>query len=188
MRGLLGAFVMMFVGIDPSLNGTGVAFIDNSKLIASRTLSNNKMVGINRLINIRDQLLGELSCRNAGHVCIEGYSLGSKNSRKHAAGEWGGVLRVALQEAGYEIWECPPKTLKKFATGNGNIAGKEPMVRALKRDIGANLAHAEDECDAAWCALILERRYGKGRLTLPKDRHDCVYKIACLTAKPPRLR
>ena len=53
------------------------------------------------------------------------YSFDSKN-QAHKLGELGGCIKTLLSSARIEFVIVPPKTLKKFVTGNGN-ATKEDM-------------------------------------------------------------
>lgn len=62
-------------------------------------------------------------------VNIEGYSMGSKGQVFHI-GEATGLLKHFLWRAGISHNELPPKTVKKFSTGNGN-ADKHDMAEAF---------------------------------------------------------
>ncbi len=58
-------------------------------------------------------------------VCIEGYSYSSTGS-VFQIGEITGILKFKLHKLGVDFQVVPPKTIKKFATDNGN-ANKELM-------------------------------------------------------------
>lgn len=150
----------IYCGIDPSLTGTGIALVQGRKLLSSDTLQAPKQIstGMPRLLWLRDATLHFVRAYDPVAVCVEGYSMGSRNTQAHKTGEWGGVLRLALYEAGYRVYLLPPKSLKKFATGNGNIEGKAPMAVALRKLIGVRLADREDEVDAALLALAIQER------------------------------
>ena len=65
-------------------------------------------------------------------VLIEGYSYGSKFNHQIQY-ELGGVLRYSLWEAGISFVEVPPKSLKKFVTGNGNAKKDLMLLGVYKR-------------------------------------------------------
>jgi len=79
-------------------------------------------------------------------IFIEGYSFGSKNTRAHASGEYGGLLRAALLELA-EVIEVPPNCLKQFATGKGN-ADKTAVAACLAQRYDVSSLRTNDEYDA----------------------------------------
>lgn len=177
----------IYAGVDPSLNGTGIAFAKGCNVIASDTLKPpNHYDGVRRLMWLRDATWHFINAYRPVAVCIEGYSYGSKNSRHHSTGEWGGVLRLALWELETQLYVLPPKSLKKFATGNGNIAGKAPMGVALKRLAGVDLRGKEDEVDAALLALAVQEQCGDGWLRLSDNQRDALEKLEYIGAKRVR--
>lgn len=162
---------MRFVGIDPSLTGTGIAVVapdskGRAKLVYSdRIEPHEKMRGVQRLMYLRQSVIDRLDKFDAHSACVEGYSFSSKFSRAHSLGEWGGVLRVTLaQDFRLPTFCLPPQSLKKFATGQGNTKGKGPMATALYKRLGVSLSLGEDEVDAVWLALALfdHHRYAGG--------------------------
>lgn len=64
-------------------------------------------------------------------IIIEGYAMGSHTGKIFDRAELGGIIRYKLHMLGYTVTDCPPKTLKKFASGNGN-ADKKAMMKAVK--------------------------------------------------------
>lgn len=70
-------------------------------------------------------------------VLLEGYSMGS-HGRVFNIAENTGVLKHSLLHAGYEYDVVSPKTIKKFATGNGN-ADKSKMEEAWMEEVGIDL-------------------------------------------------
>lgn len=71
------------------------------------------------------------------HVCMEGYSYGSKGVIFDIA-ENGGLLKYKLWKAGIPFTLPTPSQLKKFFTGKGN-AKKEHMVQAFATRTGVDL-------------------------------------------------
>jgi crossover junction endodeoxyribonuclease RuvC len=87
-------------------------------------------------------------------VLIEGYSYGSKFSHAHALGELGGVLKVAILEAGKRLIIPSPSELKKWATGKGNAGKAEMMLAAERARIFGAITPNDDIVDALWLAHL----------------------------------
>ncbi len=137
---------MHIIGLDLSLTATGVALAHDETLTVT-----SKQRGVARLIELRDRIVRLCDAGPFGHVdlvMIEGYSYGSKNSHAHALGELGGIIRVALTEAGIRYVDVPPSNLKKYATGKGNASKGLVLVEAVKR-LGY-VGSSDNESDALW--------------------------------------
>jgi len=122
MDGYGDAKSLIFMGLDLSLTSTGVS-------VGGKTFSiKSKLRGIQRLVEISEQVIESAKKTNPAIVILEGYSYGSKFSRAHALGELGGAVKVGLHLAGFRIVEVPPKCRAKFATGNGNASKNDVMA------------------------------------------------------------
>jgi len=155
---------MRFVGIDPSLNATGLCVVGDGAPILLETLTPLRGVtGPERLVWIRDMVA---DCLNHGDffAAIEGYNYGVNLPGSRALAELGGVLRVALFEKGVKYVEVPPTTLKKFATGSGR-ADKAAMIRAAVR---MQIEPADDNQADAFHLACLARAFR--RETSPTNR------------------
>ena len=150
------------VGIDPSLTSTGIC-----TALGSSTIGRNVKKDApdaerwDRLAFIRDQVTqwcAPVDNLKTGHdwameaplVVLEGYSYASAH-QAHQVGELGGIVRVALHEAGIPFAIVQPTSLKLFATGKGN-AGKDDMKLAAQARLGVTFTGkgSGDECDATW--------------------------------------
>jgi crossover junction endodeoxyribonuclease RuvC len=121
-----------FAGVDPSLTATGLALHGGGlELDAIRV----KSKGLDRLRLLRDHVVG--FCLPASLVAIEGYAYGAKFNRE-SMGELGGILRLALYEAGIDFIDVPPTVLKKFVTGKGN-AQKQQMLLSVYKKWGVDI-------------------------------------------------
>lgn len=108
--------------------------------------------------------------RGCDLVVIEGYSYHSEYGGEKL-GEMGGVVRLGLwqMKPRPQIMEIAPKSLKKFATGNGN-ARKEQMVAAAKKRLGYG-RNSDDEADALWLIQAALHYYGlPGAAPMPEDQ------------------
>lgn len=143
---------MLFVGLDLSLNHTGIAVVDSNLSLLVRTdVAVGKRRATERLIHVRDEILQHLPPGKLV-IAIEGYAMGGKGKVFHI-GELGGVVRVALSERG----ECavlthPPMSLKGFATGRGN-ADKPAMVAAAEEFFKVK-PRTDNEADAMHLARV----------------------------------
>jgi crossover junction endodeoxyribonuclease RuvC len=168
------------VGLDLSLTSTGIATGNSTWAINAKGLK-----GPQRLIHLRDEIIealeqqsDELHSANGVLVLVEGYSFGSRNSHAHALGELGGVVRVALHEAGFPYVEVPPTVRAKFATGRGN-AGKSEVVSAVSARTGLlwDGAGNEDRCDAWILQEIGYTFLGEPRFEWPASHRSALTKI-----------
>ena len=149
---------MRFVGLDLSLNHTGLAELDGTgKLVNLMEVRPGNRTGVERLAYLQSALLAVLP---AGPmvVAIEGYAMGAKGRVFHI-GEWGGVARLSLMERdNCAVITLPPSNLKSFATCKGN-APKEFMIAAAKAALEYDGAMTDNEADAALLALVARAWY-----------------------------
>ena len=172
---------MKIVALDLSLTCTGWADESGCGVIVP-PLARNR--GIARLRWIRDAVLARTS--GASLVVLEGYSFASRGRAIISLGELGGVVRVALADAGLTSVDVAPASRALFATGKGN-ASKEHVLAEAIRIIGY-AGHSYDEADALWLRTMATEHYlastasrsekkrkalaGVEWPTLPAVRHD----------------
>jgi len=184
---------MKVVGLDLSLTDTGWASCDSgegyaflppfmfeegvNEIYEVGRLQPRKMAGMERLKRIRDEML--LICTNADLVVIEGYSFGSakkqQNSRAHATGEMGGVVRLALFEEDLAVAEMSPTSLKKFATGVGNCEKGLVLTQAVRRLDYQGSNH--NEADALWLMFAGLVHLGISPVEFPKLQLEALEKV-----------
>lgn len=154
---------MIVLALDPSLTATGWAHSDGRSGVLTPPPSVGR--GVERLAWVRDAVL-ELAV-GADVLLLEGYSFASRGRAVVSLGELGGVLRLALHEAGRLVVEAPPAVRCRYATGKGN-APKEAVLAAAIRRLGYT-GHSHDEADALWLlALVLDRYNLPGRVEVPQ--------------------
>lgn len=173
------------VAFDLSLSSTGVADRNGTRRITPKT------TGPARLAEIRDAVLTATHVTHplgSGPRCfdcaadrvmqslflygahpdlvvLEGYSYASGN-KAHDVGELGGVVRLALFEAGIRYEVVAPKTLKTFACDNGN-ASKDDVLLAAVRRLGYE-GKSKDEADALWLYALAMHALGFPLADVPK--------------------
>jgi hypothetical protein len=191
------------LALDLSLTATGVADETDVSTIRPRT------TGMERLKSVREQVLravhidgewgsyDEFGCSapldeddHADLVVIEGYAFaggGRKTkggagmpSHAHALGELGGVVRLALWEAGVAYVDVAPASLKRYATGKGNAPKAEVMMAAGKR-LGYD-GHDDNESDALWLWHMAMDAYGCVVVKMPET-----HRVALAAVKWPEL-
>ena len=142
---------MRIMGLDLSLSATGVALPDGRFL----TIKCKPEWGDTRLTLIRDVI--RRYCRDTDLAVIE-----DKIHSSFSAATLGmvqGVVRTELMDQGVPYALVPVKTIKKFATGNGN-ADKPAMMLAARRR-AAIIFKDDNQCDAFWARETGLDHYGQ---------------------------
>lgn len=150
-------------GLDLSLTATGIATAHGVHTVTS------KLRGPARLVELRDRIMAH--CLTTDVVAIEGYSMGGQRGSAgvgQALGELGGVVRVALWEAGITYVELSPSSLKKYATGKGNANKETMLLAAAKRaaDIGVEITN-NNEADAFFLRAAVLQALGEQIVAMP---------------------
>lgn len=170
------------VAFDLSLTSTGVADRNGTRLISPLGAGPKRLRGIRDAVLHSSHVGNEFgsgkrcletpACaavlrygRHPDLVVIEGYSYASGN-KAHDVGELGGVVRLALYEAGIRYEVVAPKTLKTYACDNGN-ASKDDMLLAAVRRLGY-AGKSKDEADALWLYALAMHALGSPVVDVPK--------------------
>lgn len=153
---------MKIMGLDLSLRNSGVAIVaddwgfDWGRVSVARVgydLKSDASVRqqADRIAAIRDAVL-ELAARHeVTHAVREEYAFTASRSRAHALGELGGVVTLALLDAGVEVETVPPASARKLL---GKAPRKDPKgwAAARLRAMGAPTLWSGDQIDAFVCA------------------------------------
>ncbi|MDR6794339.1 Holliday junction resolvasome RuvABC endonuclease subunit [Pseudarthrobacter oxydans] len=131
------------MGIDPSLNATGLALADGS----TKTLKQKASDGDYRLVNIRCDVISAIFPPNRPHLVVM-EDLPRNAMGAGITGQVQGVIREVLQAYKVPYLLVSAATLKKFATDSGR-ADKKQMREAWLLYSGIDNPR-DDEVDAAW--------------------------------------
>lgn len=150
---------MSFLGVDQSLNATGVCVVSAEGVVESLSTIAHATGGASdvKLLSIRRAVISAIS--SARFACLEGYSYDSIH-RAFDLGEVAGTVKVAFLEHHVSYLVVPPVTLKLFATGSTR-ASKEDMIRAARK-LGAAVAEADDNQADAFFLARVARAYTLG--------------------------
>lgn len=95
-------------------------------------------------------------------VTIEGFSYGSKGRSISTQYGIGWALRIMLVESKLNYTEVPPSSLKKFATGKGDVS-KDGLVLPIYKLWGFE-SHSDNIRDAYVLAQIARALDGKSKM------------------------
>lgn len=163
---------LRIVAYDLSLTSTGAASRDRSG-IGMWLIESGKLQGPERLGYIREYVMGDAIAAHL--VVLEGYSYGSQGRALFQIGELGGVIRLALWEAGIPYVEVSPAELKKYATGKGNAKKLAVYQAAIRR---ADMEfETDDTADAWWLLQMALAAYGLPHVPMPKANAEVLSKV-----------
>ena len=143
---------MKIIGLDLSINGTGVCLPDHT----TYTIKCNTSQGDNRLTIIRDRIDADLV--GVDLAVLEDLPTKLQANASKALGLVQGAVRMTLLDAKVPYAVISPNTLKKFATGRGNC-DKAAMILAAYKRSGIEFKD-DNQCDAWWLHLAGLDHYG----------------------------
>jgi Holliday junction resolvasome RuvABC endonuclease subunit len=160
----------LFLGVDQSLNGTGICLLDATGTpVRLETVRPGKRRDVERLAHVKSRLLHTLKS-SIKFGCFEGYAYHS-TGRVFELGEIGGVLKLTVFEHRIPYLVVSPASLKKFATRNSG-AKKAAMVKQAVAE-GADVAD-DNQADAFFLAMIA-RHIHTGITPATRARMDVVH-------------
>ena len=132
---------MIYIGIDPSLTGTGIVVLDESGNVLDKDLISTKAS-----LKIEDRLktiwsrLKYIIWDFAGkpvpycHIAIEGLSFGSRGTSMLELAGLHYLIRYMIDREFCGVRHVvPPQTLKKFVCGKGNVKKEQMLLQTYKR-------------------------------------------------------
>lgn len=141
---------MTFLGADLSLTSSGIVAVTANGVLVEKARFQPKSRGPQRLLAIAAELVGRINGNGAEEVVIEA-PFTPRNPKMMGSAmalqQMHGVIATELHRSGIKPpFYVQPKTLKLFATGNGN-AEKSDMKLRIFQKWGYEFGN-EDECDA----------------------------------------
>lgn len=119
----------MFLGIDASLTGTGLALINDEYKIEKTLKLTVPHKDIERLFHLENLLLPFIEdSAKIKLVCIEGPSYQSKDHTLFQLGEWAGIIKLNLFKKGIDVIIAAPSQLKKYISGKFESTSKKELV------------------------------------------------------------
>ena len=119
----------MFIGIDPSLTGSGLSVVNDNYAILEVTKLSTPTVGVERLYHLQLKFLEFLKRHGstAKFVCVEGAAY-RETGKIFNLGQWAGIFYLDLYKWGIPFIEVTPLQLKKYVSGVGKNTGKETVI------------------------------------------------------------
>ena len=138
---------MKVMGIDPSLNSTGLALCDGTLL----TLKQKAADGDYRLTKIRCAFISAIGHPNRPALAVI-EDLPKNAMGAGITGQVQGILREVMQDYRIPYLKVSPATLKKAATNSGRA--DKAQMRAAWLEYSGEDNPRDDEVDAAWMRVL----------------------------------
>lgn len=125
--------MVRYVGIDPSLSGTGLVILDeNANVIEALSLKAGKEEDPLRFMKLTEKIMKYIDTAT-DKVVIEGFSFGSRGAGVSKMYGIGWCIRVYLEMNSVQWGEVAPTALKKFASNRGNAKKEDIVLPVFKK-------------------------------------------------------
>jgi len=130
---------MISIGIDQSLNSTGVVTFndDDHNILHASTINPPKNLDVfDKVIYISTTLTSIINNvpHTINHIALEGLAFHSRSSSKSTLAGVQFMIILTIRKLNLPFIIVAPTSLKKFATGKGN-ASKNDMIKQLPTNI-----------------------------------------------------
>ena len=143
----------LFLGIDPSLTGSGLVILNDTYSIQVKSKFSTPAMGVERLFHLQNKLRDFLdNYKEIQHVCIEGPAL-RETGRIFDLGQWAGILYLELYKRGLACTIVAPMQLKKYVSKIGKNQGKQVVILDVFKNFGEEIRD-NDLADAYVLARI----------------------------------
>jgi crossover junction endodeoxyribonuclease RuvC len=159
------------LGVDPGTRVTGWAVLEHagnrSRLVACGAVATSKGSVASRLHEVHAALRDVVREHRPATLAVERQFFGKNAATAFVTGMARGAALVVAGEAGLDVHEYPPATVKKAVVGNGN-ASKAQVASMVRILLGlAALPEPEDVTDALAVALADAHRTGLRGIEAP---------------------
>jgi Holliday junction resolvasome RuvABC endonuclease subunit len=186
---------MIVLGIDQSLTGTGLAVVEDHKLVESRTIDSSDYKGMDRLNYVCEQVEQVVRDRQPHIIAIEDYARQVRNSQALIPlVELGGCIKWSLYDLDYETGNHAIRAgvkvlmvqnqsqMKKFCLGSGNVQKDSSyLLRVFER---FSIRFADDNqadafMHATMASLVYHAIQGKLQIAnLPRNQQEVLISSA----------
>lgn len=151
-----------YVGIDPSLSGTGLVILDESaNVVLAESFEAGKESDPSRFIKLSEKIRNHLN-PTTDKVLIEGFSYGSRGAGVSKMYGIGWMFRIMLEQEKFKWGEVAPTIVKKFGSGKGS-AKKEDLILPVYKKWGFE-SNNNDITDAYIIARMMWSMYNHENL------------------------
>ena len=150
----------IYVGLDLSLTGTGVAILSPGERVTRTVSSKGKtedplIVRYVRLHTLAKKIVDMIP--DEAKIAIETPAHNQRSGHHHdRSGLWWMVLDMIYDRHTMRVVEVSTTTVKKYATGKGNASKMEVMAQQIRQFPELPIAN-DNEADALTLALIVAR-------------------------------
>lgn len=148
---------MRILGLDLSLRSTGYVLLDEDQVVWHGVVGSDTLRETERLWMFDRWIREQLRDRRFDQAAIEGYSYGTPQGKTHAfaIGELGGVVKLAIHQAGIPTHIIASGTWKKELLGKGNL--HKDLVR-LEIALRYGVEFEKQDVVDAWAVAMCLRR------------------------------
>jgi len=162
----------VILGVDPSLRSTGYGVIRLARplpqTLAHGTIACPAIWEHSRCLAVIARTFREVVKLHRPQVCVvEGLFYAQNLQTALTMGEARGAALAAIAEAGLEIYELAPRSVKQAMVGHGG-AQKLAVAKMVQRLLGLPQPPAADAADALALALTHAQHYRRFSLNAPK--------------------
>lgn len=123
----------MILGLDISLNGTGVVVLDMAGDICLKSTIVPKNIGLDRMELIDRRIDSLILTYSPTLVVLEGYAFSMNMTGNSERKELTGILKYKFHKSKIPVVIVSPMSLKKFITGSGKGDKNKIMLAAYKK-------------------------------------------------------
>ena len=146
----------MFLGLDLSLQSSGLVIIDKDYNIKHSETLSVPQKGVERLYHLKTMFKTSLDSFNIKFCCIEAPALKAEG-RLFNIGELNGIIKLILYKKGINFITPAPSQLKKYATGSGK-GNKSIIILDVYKNFNEEIRN-DDIADAYVLARIARDYY-----------------------------
>jgi len=147
----------MYLGIDASLDGTGLSIIANDYKIVDTAKLSTPSYGVERLYHLELKFNEFIESYSLNLACIEGGAY-KESGRIYQLGQWSGIIILTLYKKGIPFVEVAPLQLKKYVSGYGKNIGKPAVMLDVYKNFGEEIRDS-DIADAYVLSRIAHDTY-----------------------------